>query len=230
VAEAASSARESEVESRRQDLARQVKLIHKRALRLRNRLAEMNPEDEAYAELTGGLEDLDEDLQWAQYALYQLAAYAMATVLESGEVVYRYTAADIKAWCDRAEDLGATHPQIREAHLKDLVRMRSVPNAPFRARAQAVADTDDALGRITLHTHFYLRQLEQSDGADYGSKHFVRPWRGGVNAQTRHFERMVGTQVVENGSATMSLRLFIPYETGVALMRALGMTPQEAGL
>lgn len=231
VAEAASVDRESEVASRRRDLAVRSHALHKRARKLRERLSKMDPADEAAAELTSALEDIIEDLQWTQYGLYQLAADAMATALEDGEVVYNYTPADVKAWCDRAEDLGAARPQIRAEHLQDLVRMRLVPNAPFRARFLEVeGNVDDAAGRITLNTHTYLRRLEESDGADYGSKHFVRAWRGGVNAQTRHFERMIGTQVVTNGTATRSLRMFIPYEMGVAFMRALNMTVQEAGL
>lgn len=211
--------REEQINARRLDLSKQAKALHKRARQLRARLEALDPESAASAELTGRLEDVEEDIQWVQYGIYQLTADALATVLEDGEVEYKYTAADVKAWCDRAEELGVAPPQIRACQLCDLVRMRSVPNAPLRDRYEA---SERSEVDIIADVHRHLRQLELEHDADYGAKHFVM----NGHPQTRQAERVLGIQPKDTGS----LRLFIPYEMGVAFARALDMTPQEAGL
>jgi hypothetical protein len=224
-AEVTTQAREQEVDNRRRDLSLRSNSLARRATKLRKRLANMDPSDEARAELTGAVEDAVEDLQWIQYGIYQLTADACASVLDDGEVVYNFTPADVKAWCDRAVEMGATHPQIRAEHLRDLVRMRIIPNAPFRARLAEVQARGQSDRDVTSLAHDALRQLEEQDGADYGARHFLV----NGNPQSRHLERLLGVQA-SDGGASQTLRLFIPYETGVAIMQALGMTPQEAGL
>jgi hypothetical protein len=206
--------------------------INNRASKLRAKLDELPADAEVPAELTSRLEDIAEDKLWIQYGIYQLVADAMATVLDDGEVVYTHTPADVKAWCERADlmvvptddgEVQVGRPKINTEQLRDLVRMRIVPNAPLR---EAYLARQRPVMEVVADVHKHLAQLEENDGVSYGSKHFML----NGHPQTRHFERMLGLQPITGGGGAYGLRLFITYEVGVALMRALDMTPQEAGL
>lgn len=215
--------REQDIDSRRRDLAKQANAIAKKAARLQAKVADMDPEAEATAELTGALEDLQEEVQWVQYGVYRLTADALAVVLLDGDVFYPYSPADVKAWVERADELEATRPTIQPQQLRDLVWMRQVPNAPFRERYLA-GDYSEAA--VIEGTYEALRAQEEDDGQEYGAKHFMV----GDSPQTRWFQRLLGIQATPSGSGKPGLKIFIPYEVGVAFMRALDMTPQESGL
>jgi hypothetical protein len=160
--------REREVESRRRDLASQIHRLEKRAQELGVLLAALDPTDEVSAGLEGEVEDVQDDLAWARYGLYQLVADAMAVVDEDGD---------------------------------------------------------------TLSVAAALKQIEAERGQVYGSKHFVGPMdaSGRRCPQNRQTEQLLGMRGKDNGRAG-SLRLFIPYEVALAFMRALDMSPQQAGL
>jgi hypothetical protein len=228
--------REREVESRRRDLASQIHRLEKRAQELGVRLAALDPASEASAELEGEVDDVEEDLAWARYGLYQLVADAMAVVDEDGDTHYRYTGADVKAWCDRALEMGCGHPSFRSTTLMDLINLRQVPNAPFRERLAELlernaGEEEGTIAHFTLSVAAALKQIEAERGQVYGSKHFVGPMdaSGRRCPQNRQTEQLLGMRGKDNGRAG-SLRLFIPYEVALAFMRALDMSPQQAGL
>lgn len=222
--------RERVLLQQRENLRHHIRNAEQQAQRLRKRLAKLDPEAPAAAELTGAIEDLEEDLDWLRHgARYQLVADALAVLYEDGSGEYVYTPAEVKEWCERAVEFDAAHPRIDAEQISDLLRLRSLPNAPFRARVLELLAEGASMDQLTLGVWFHLVKLEERDGCDYGAKNLVseRTGRqeGQVRAQARHLERMLG--MATNGP---TLRLFIPYELGVALMRALGMSPQQAGL
>lgn len=231
--------REQDIESRRRDLASRAFALEARGAVLRAKLA--HPQDDAPAELTSELEDIQEDITWIRYGYYQLISDALAVVDEDGDVVdYPYTPADVKEWCDGAVEMGCAPPEFKAKRIANLIRLREVPNAPFRKRlTELLADSRDeeiTLSRITVAVAGALKQLEEQADADpkgYGSKHFVSKWGRDatrVTARTHHTKRMLGMVPNPGTGERPSRRLFLTYEQALAFMRVLDMTPHEAGL
>lgn len=230
IAERQFAEREQDLDRSRRQIASRVRKLNERARNLRYRLAELDPGSEAAAELTSKLEDLAQDVETCRLSLYLLVADALATVDEDGDLSYNYTASDVKSWCDRAVDMGCSRPRLNAALVKDLARMREVPNAPFRERLNwALAVEGRNIEEITLAARAELSRLEERDGAEYGAKNLAIEKRGRTKAQHRQVERLLGVVGRPAGDG-LSLKLFITYELGLAFMRALGMTPQQAGL
>lgn len=124
--------------------------------------------------------------------LYSIVASALS---------WRYSADEIKGWYVTAVEKGCVRPKVGKALIEDLMYVRKVPNAPFRAVVQEMVDNDIP--------------MPDSMKTVLGSE----PLR-----------RIVGIEPHCQPGAVNSLRLYVTYEQGVALARLLGMTPQQAGV
>ena len=132
-----------------------------------------------------------------------------------------YTPEDVAAWVAHAEALGAVFPRFPAGTLIDLIYYRQVPNARVRECYWQLRDKDPV--RIGQAVHDHLWWMEKDDSADYGSVVFDKS----VVPLTNEIEQILGLKAY---GPSPSVRLFIPYEWGVAFAHVLGIEPHYAGV
>ena len=213
-------AREEQLRASTRALMGRIKTLERRG---REIAAELEQGD-ATARLTGAVEDIEEDITGCRRQLYVLVSDALDN---------RYMPSDVEAWCHRAIEKGCVHPQLGSDLLSDLVRIRRVPNAPFRERALALLSDGATMSDITLAYHRHLLDVERETGQSHGSASVVTEDKGPRNQaipQTRVMERILGIEGQNSYKDRMTLRLFITYEQATALARALDINPVDAGI
>jgi hypothetical protein len=206
--------REEELRVGARALTRRLKVLEKRAIELRTM---PTPEE---------VDHLDEEVAAARWGLYELTANAIG-----GD----YIAADVALWCDRAQEMGAGHPRLDLELLLDLIHVRKVPNAPFRAALARllrlplgfVGQENTREARILLKTYNALRAAEDARGENYGAASLV----ASQGPQTRVLRRWLGIETYPNPAPRLpGLRLFVSYEQAEALAFALNLSPHQAGI
>lgn len=146
----------------------------------------------------------------------------------------RWTASDVRAWCEHAVELGARHPTFPGALLRDLIQMNKVPVAPFRERLWELEDQYAA--------------LVEAHGAEHGNGE--EPWLSGRHSGDRMYldstpqqalreamgwddralKRNLGINIRPSGNGNKSLTLFVDYELASRLAPTLGLKPHAAGI
>lgn len=196
-----------------------IKKLERRGGKLRRVLDSIEDPitDSISTQMCAELDALGVEMRSARWALYQLTAFAIG-----GD----YRACDIHAWCDRAQQMGASHPNLDFDLLLDLVHVRKVPNAPFRERLQELTGRGKDELTYLNHTYRHLRDIEGADGC-YGAASLMASGK----PQPRALHRLLGMATrPTTADRPPSLRLFVSYEQGVALSRALDMEPLQAGI
>jgi hypothetical protein len=156
---------------------------------------------------------LNEEIKAARWGLYELTANAIGT---------DYIAADVAGWCERAVAMGAGHPRIDRADLWDLLHVRKVPNAPFRAALRG-----DVTGAMVAEVHRRLSKIERERGVSCGASGLL----SSNGPQTRLVRRWLGMETNPGrGSYLPTLRIFIGYEQAEVLAHVLNLAPHQAGI
>lgn len=194
--------------SQRRAATQAATALDKRGAELAAELAKYDSDAPAPAHLTAELEEIELEVQRLSREIPAiLCAEALAHHDEDGEpYFYPFTADELLAWADHAVELECNPPKFGEDLLPQLVHLEQVPNAPFRERLETLLEEED--GEATLAV--IARRVDFTSGDE---------------PDTTRVKRVLGME--RNG---VSVRLFIPYDLGVAFMRALGMTPHQAGV
>jgi hypothetical protein len=216
VAAAALLEREEELRVGARALTRRLKHLETQAADLRG---EIDSNLSRRWKALDHLEDLQENIRLVRWGLYELTANAIGT---------DHNAADVALWCERALEMGATHPRLDQDLLMDLVHVRKVPNESFRARyIHLTARNDDIKQPITRQVYLNLVRIEGERGEKYGSASLMV----GNKPQARTIERWLGVQTTPGPSTSPpTLRLFVRYEQAEALALTFDMAPHQAGI
>lgn len=199
-------------------LTRKMADLERQTRAMRNRLVGPLVGVPIPVSLASELEKLEGALEDCRWGLYDMTASAIG-----GD----HGAADVAAWCRRAVDMGANHPRIDRALLLDLLHVRKVPNEPFRTKADEVISNAE-IGTITKLVHRHLKAIP----GDHGAASLITTNNGVTHPQIRILKRWLGMETcpASKPSRLPSLRLFVTYEQGLALARALDLDPYQAGL
>lgn len=161
------------------------------------------------------------ELRWKLYELVAAATHS------------RHTAVEVKEWVDHVLHKGATFPTLDVKVIRDLAHIRRVPNAPLReAVLDHLEESEDGFGFLIGTAHERLVELETGHGEDYGSS----AWRAasndeeGTKSAIRGLRFQLGMATRTESGGRMSCAFLIPYERAVAISRAIGVNPIEAGV
>lgn len=132
----------------------------------------------------------------------------------------RYSSHDIRDWCEMAIEKGAGHPRLDSGLIEDLLRVRRVPNAPFRERLLEIIETERNLG---MHHHEGLPR--------YVDTTIVSHLMAVMDWTERDVKRRLGINPCPGRVGTSrTMTLFIPYETAVKIAPALNLRTYDLGI
>jgi hypothetical protein len=158
--------------------------------------------------------DLDSEVAELQWKLYDIVSRATRGVFSPN---------DISDWVEHVRVLGGQPPTFGSTLLSDLVHVRRVPNAAFRANWLQNKQSLTVLGRLMLDP---LREFEDETGKSMGGKTLLRQ-TGDIDTST--LKRMLGAEAY-TANYKRHVRIFIQYELAVVFARAMKIVPHEAGI
>lgn len=191
--------------------------LEERVLYLKDSAEEM-PRATLIEEIDRTLEKLDE-IHDQQYEMVAAALH------------HRHTAAEVRAWCENAQAMGADHPSFRGRVLVALMHIRRVPNAVFRERFIELEAQEQ------LHKESLGSRSEETwaSGRHAGDRTYVKRsiqqevldamgWDEGM------LKRSLGMRTRPGQAGQKIVTLFLDYEVASRLAPTLGLKPYEAGI
>jgi len=166
------------------------------------------------------------------------AAYVKVTALRrelyhtvSRATYGRYNADDVELWVQHVKSMGGVFPVLGTKLIGELARIERVPNAPLRNALYAYVEAGGSYAEVVRTAHERLVQLEREWDADFGSE----GWRtGGTQQKTDQalasVQWALGMSLQKGRQGAPFCAFLLPYQKAVALSRALGVDPQQAGV
>lgn len=141
-----------------------------------------------------------------------------------------YTPEEVSEWFAAAMRRGGKFPRLRGDIFDDLARIQQVPVLPLRESFVDYLETTPGIdySSIVRAAHDHLVQMEQADGEEYGSE----AWEEGHESKRPdlQFQTHLGMRERNDGKGGLSFKTFISYERAVAISRAIGLNPIQAGV
>lgn len=137
-----------------------------------------------------------------------------------------YTPEDVWDWFAATMRRGGSFPRIRGDLIRDLVKIKQVPVLPLREGFVNYLEANPGVDYAVILTSArdHLAEMEQADQEDYGSA----AWRG--ERPVTEMQKHLGMQERKAGNGTYHFVTFISYERAVAISRAIGLNPIQAGV
>lgn len=175
-----------------------------------------------------------------QVASSELRAAATKRIAELRIMLYQivaaathemYSAQDVQAWVEHGLSRGGDFPTVDGKVIKDMAFIRRVPNAPIReAFLDAMEDGRVSQEQIVSTAHERLAELEDEGATDLEVSAWSCSDTESAKRATESVRTQLGMNVRRNSRGVVSCAMLIPYERAVALSRAIGLNPQEAGV